>query len=138
MIKLILGLTVLSGCATPMLLRPGDVAPITAQVSGERVATWQRAIVVLLDEGYIPQVLNEAACYISAKQRDDVTTGALAGTTAIVMISPDGVLRVEVGGAGVYNSAADLERDVEAVQNRLVQEIQSRAALPSAPPLAPS
>src|SRR5579862_5869953 len=132
MTKLLFVLGVLSGCAAPYLIRPGDLAPLNAQVTGDqRVAIWERAIAVLLDEGYVPQVLNEAACFISAKQRDDVTTGALAGTIAIVTISPEGVLRVEVGGSGVYNSAAELQRDVETVQKRLVEEILRRT--PPAP-----
>jgi len=88
---------------------------------------WHRAIDVLLDEGYVPQVLNEAACFISAKQRDDVDVGALAGTAALVTISPEGRLRLEVGGAGVYNSASELKRDIAALEDKLIQEIAGRA-----------
>jgi hypothetical protein len=125
----------LAACgASPQMLRPGDLAPLASQVPVEqRVAVWQRAIGVLLDEGYVPQVLNEAACYISAKQRDDVTVGAIAGTMTIVTVSPEGVLRVQVSGAGVYNSQAELARDLDAIQHRLVQEISSPGGAPARP-----
>jgi hypothetical protein len=102
---------------------------VSTQVGAERrVALWQRAIGVLLAEGYVPQVLNEAACYISAKQRDDVTVGAVAGTLAIVTVSPEGVLRIQVSGAGVYSSGSGLARDLDAIQHRLLQEIVSSRA----------
>jgi hypothetical protein len=124
-----------AACATPQLLRPGDLAPVSAQVdAAQRVAVWHRAIGVLLDEGYVPQVLNEAACYISAKQRDDVVVGAVAGTLAIVTVSPEGVLRLQVSGVGVYHSASDLAHDLDAIQHRLIQEITSRGAAPMSPP----
>ncbi|HUJ57516.1 MAG TPA: hypothetical protein VLX92_03460 [Kofleriaceae bacterium] len=126
-------LCAVSGCATPYLLRPGDVAPLTASVAqDQRAVVWQRAIGALLDMGYIPQVLNEAACYISAKQRDDVTDGQLAGTIAIVNVSPEGQVRVEVGGAGVYHSADELARDVKTVEHNIMQAILARSAPPAA------
>ena len=119
-----------AACATPQLLRPGTLRPGVASVpADQRVATWHRAIQVLLDEGYIPQVLNEAAGYVSAKQRDDISVGALSGTIAIVTVNPEGLVRVEVGGAGVYHSADELMRDVSAEQAKLLAEI-------SAPPPA--
>lgn len=125
-------------CAAPYVLRPGDLAPIVAQVSSEqRIAVWQRAITVLLDEGYVPQVLNEAACYVAGKQRDDVVEGALAGTIAIVTVSPEGRLRVEVGGHGVYTNEADLKRDVAEIQQRLTQEIMGAAPAPASPGSGP-
>jgi hypothetical protein len=134
----VLLLASLSACMTPYVLRPGDLAPIVAQVGSEqRVAIWQRAITVLLDEGYVPQVLNEAACYVSGKQRDDVTEGALAGTIAIVTVSPEGRLRVEVGGHGVYRDEADLKRDVAEIQQRLTQEIMGSALPPATPGSGP-
>jgi len=112
------------GCATPRLLRPGSLHPGTASVAiDQRVATWHRAIQVLLDEGYVPQVLNEAACYVSAKQRDDISVGTLSGTIAIVIVTPDGVVRVEVGGSGIYHSDDELLRDVSAEQAKLLAEI---------------
>jgi hypothetical protein len=92
----------------------------------QRVAVWHRAIGVLLDEGYVPDVLNEAACYISAKMRADIVAGSLAGTMAIVSIPPDGTLRLQVSGAGLYTSQDELTRDVATVQNRLLAEILNR------------
>ena len=113
-----------SGCTAPYLLRPGDLPPRVIQLDpATRVALWHRAIDVLLDEGYVPQVLNEAACFISAKQRDDVQVGQLAGTTALVTISPEGRLRLEVGGVGIYHSQSELQRDVSATEDRVIREI---------------
>jgi hypothetical protein len=128
----LLAVLAFSACATPQLLRPGDLAPVTSRVpADQRTAVWQRAIGVLLDEGYVPQVLNEAACYISAKQRDDVTVGSVAGTMTIVTVSPEGVLRVQVSGAGVYNSATELARDLDAIQHRLLQKMSSSGGPPA-------
>lgn len=114
---------VLAACGpSAYALRPGDLPPMLERVApDQRVATWNRAIAVLLDEGYVPQALNEAACYISAKQRDDATVAELAGTFAIVTISPDGVVRVEIGGAGVYDNASQLELDLQTIQQRLAR-----------------
>ena len=124
--------------ATPMYTRPGDLAPLIAHVDGDqRDLVWQRAIGVLLDEGYVPQLLDEHAGYISAKQRDDVDVDALAGTLAIVTVSPDGVLRVEVSGHGLYDSGDDLLRDIKAEQNKLLQKIMAPPA-PAASALAPA
>jgi hypothetical protein len=120
-------------------LRPGDIQPVTARVVGDqRDAVWQRAINVLLDEGYVPDVLNQQAGYISAKQRDDVQLGQLAGTMAIVTVSPDGVLRVEVSGHGEYTSSDGLLHDVQAEQDKLLKEILAASAAPAhgAPPSA--
>lgn len=117
-------------------LRPGDIQPVTARVAGDqRDAVWQHAIEVLLDEGYVPDVLNQPAGYISAKQRDDVELGKLAGTMAIVTVSPAGVVRVEVSGHGQYTSGDDLLRDVKAEQDKLLKEITAQPA-PAAPPAA--
>jgi len=133
--KMLLLAATLIGCATPHVLHPGDLPPLTAQVAPEqRVAMWQRAISTVLDLGYVPQVLNEAACYIGAKQRDDVTVGTLYGTTAIVTISPEGLVRVEVGGAGIYTSDDALKVDLQKVQSQLIQAIMNRAPGAAAPP----
>ncbi len=95
-----------TGCVAPYALRPGTVAPVTATVPPEqRTMVWQHAIAVLLDEGYVPQVLNESACFVSAKQRDDVvagTTGTI-GATVVVTVSPEGIVRVQVSGNGIYH-----------------------------------
>jgi hypothetical protein len=130
-------IALVSACATPHVLRPGELQPLTAQVSpDQRAVMWQRAISALLDEGYVPTVMNEAAGYVGAKQRDDVSVGALAGTMAIVTISPEGVVRVEVSGAGLYTSDSALVADVSKVQQQLMQEIMARA--PAAPPPTPA
>jgi hypothetical protein len=89
----------------------------------------------------VPDVLNQAAGYISAKQRDDVQLGKLAGTMAIVVVSVGGVVRVEVSGHGEYTSSDDLVRDVKAEQDKLLKEILASTApaalaLPAAPPIS--
>jgi hypothetical protein len=120
---------VLSACATPHVLRPGDLAPLTASVpTDQREVMWQRAIGALLDEGYVPQVLNEAACYISAKQRDDLVDDKLAGTIVLVTITPEGTLRVEVGGSGLYSSDDAFLADVQQLQAHLLSAILARSA----------
>jgi len=125
----------LAGCN--QYLRPGELSPLKAQVALEqRTRIWQEAIDVLLDEGYVPNVLDPLACYISAKQRDDVQVGSLTGTMTIVTISPEGRLRVEVSGQGIYASSSSLVHDLEAVQTKLRDEILARAARLSATPPA--
>jgi hypothetical protein len=114
----------LVGCYTPYVVRPGAIPPATTQVpTAERGLLWQRAVGVLLEEGYVPQVLNEAACYVSGRQREDADYGALSGTMAIVTIAPDGVLRVEVSGGGLYQTADDINGDVSKRQMHLLRRI---------------
>ncbi len=127
--KLLLASVLLAGCTQYM--RPGDLTPMNAQVAtDQRTLVWQRAIDVLLDEGYVPNVLDSTACYISAKQRDDVQIGSLSGTMVIVTVSPEGQLRLSVSGAGVYASSNGLLGDIRAVQKRLMDEIVQRAGAP--------
>jgi len=119
----------LGGCYGNYLTRPGTLPVASGHVApDQRVALWQRAIGVLLDQGYVPQVLNEAACFISAKQRDDLSPGTTTGAIAIVTVTPDGVVRVQVSGAGVYQSQSDLDADLTKRQNDLL------AAILAAPP----
>jgi hypothetical protein len=95
----------------------------------QRVAVWQHAVTVLLDQGYVPQVLNEAAGFISAKRREDLADDALAGTIAIVSISPQGEVRVDVSGAGLFHSEQDFLKTISDRQNLLARLI----AQPGAP-----
>ena len=84
---------------------PGALEPSRAQVTpDQRVEVWQEAVGVLLDQGYVPQVLNERACFISARHREDFENDPLAQTFALVHISPDGVVRVELTGVGYFSS----------------------------------
>jgi hypothetical protein len=114
----------LSGCYTSWVVRPGSLTPATANVApADRSATWQRAIQVLLEEGYVPMAMNEAAGFVSGRQRDDVQLGTLTGATAIVTIAPDGWLRVEVAGAGYYTSEDDIVRECATRQQNLLRRI---------------
>jgi len=128
--RLVCTLLVLLGlcsCAGVYVVRPGTLKPAVASVApDQRVATWQRAITVLLDEGYVPQVLDATACYIFAKARDDVAAGATYGAWAMVVVAPDGVVRVTVSGIGLYHSQDELGADVVARQERLIRLIMSR------------
>jgi hypothetical protein len=128
------------GCHAMYGVRPGTLAPATAAVPpAERIALWHRSVSVLLEEGYVPQVLNEAACYVSGKQRDDVAHGALAGTMAIVTIAPEGSLRVEVSGVGLYESPEDLGTDISKRQIHLMRRILNQPEpIPPPPRPAPS
>src|SRR5271170_6145752 len=88
--------TLLGGCVRTYYTRPGTLKPSMAAVApAERTAVWQHAVSALLDQGYVPQVVNEAAGYISARRRDDLVEDALIGTMTTVVISPEGTVRVE-------------------------------------------
>ena len=115
---------VLSGCSMWYRVRPGQSRPATAGVAPEqRAAIWQRAVTVLLDEGYIPALLNESTCFISAHRRVDLVDDALAGTLVLIAISPEGRLRVEVGGSGIFSSERELLRAVSELQGHLLRLI---------------
>jgi hypothetical protein len=106
---------------------PGALEPSRAQVAPEeRVALWERAVGVLLDQGYVPQVLNEQACLISAKHRDDIENDPLAQTLALVHISPDGAVRVEVTGVGYFSSEKAFVTAIGARQQLIFEQILNR------------
>jgi hypothetical protein len=116
--------TLLGGCVQQYTTRPGTFKPATASVApAERTIAWQHAVIALLDQGYVPQVLNEAAGYISAKRREDLAADALAGTMATVVISPEGAVRVEVSGVGFYTSEQAFLDAVAQRQGQLMQAI---------------
>jgi hypothetical protein len=130
--RLLLSLVLVTGCTYYM--RPNQLPPAASKVAPEqRVATWNRALGVLLDEGYVPTTLDANACFISARMRDDVQLGALQGTLAMVMIAPDGRLRVAVSGHGEYTSEDGLLTALTAEQDRITKEI-----LAPAPPVVPA
>jgi hypothetical protein len=110
----------LTSCAKLYSLHAGELVPSVVNTAPEqRLALWQRAVVVLLDQGYVPQVLNESAGYISAHRRDDLVDDELAGTLALVTISPQGVVRVALAGAGTFHSEADFIKAMGDRQNML-------------------
>ena len=124
----------LSGCSMMYQVRPGQSKPATAMIPPEqRSMVWQRAVTVLLDQAYVPQLLNESACFISARRRTDIVNDALAGTTAIVAISPEGGLRVEVGGSGMFSSEQEFLSAVSTLQNDLLNLIARPPAFPAPP-----
>lgn len=123
------GCLLLGGCYNTYLARPGSLPPAVATVPAEqRVAVWQHAIAALLDQGYVPQVLNEAACFVSAKLRDDLATDTTRGALAVVVVAPDGTVRVQASGVGFYQSQEALEADL-----RKRQDLILRATLATAP-----
>jgi hypothetical protein len=116
------------GCTSIYYVRPGTLEPDRAQVAPEeRAAIWKRAVGVLLDQGYVPQVMNESASFISAKRRDDFVNDSLSGTLALVYISPDGGVRVEVAGSGIFHSEQQFLSAVGERQRLLLKLILNRS-----------
>ena len=134
---LLMSLALVTGCN--FYVRPNQLPPATSQVApAQRVATWQRALGVLLDEGYVPTALDVNACFISAHMRDDLQLGQLQGTLAMVMITPDGRVRVAVSGHGEYTSEDGLLKALTDEQNRITKEIlEPGAAVPARPSAVP-
>ena len=124
------------GCYSYLTVRPGTLKPAIATIAKERrLEVWQRAIAVLLDAGYMPELLNEGACFIKARQREDLVPDATNRSTAVVTVGVDGVLRVDVAGAGYFANQRALTADIERRQNTLLQAIQDAA--PTAKPQTP-
>ena len=116
--------TLLAGCVQAYYTRPGALKPATATVApAERTAVWQHAVSALLDQGYVPQVLNESAGYISARRREDLAADALTGTMTTVVVSPEGVVRVELSGTGLYSSEQAFFSAVAERQGQIMQAI---------------
>jgi hypothetical protein len=115
----------LTSCASLYYTRPGTFHPAVGSIApSDRSAVWQRAITALLDEGYVPQVLNEAGGYISARRREDlVEDTSLVGTMATVVVAADGQVRVEVSGTGVYYSEGAFVAAITNRQQRLLARI---------------
>ena len=117
----------LTGCTSIYVARPGAIGASTVRIPpDERPAVWQRAIGVFLDQGYVPQILNEKACYISAKRREDIADDAFAGTTATLFVTPEGVVRMEVSGAGVFHSEAQFVAAIRERQQTLLNLVLGR------------
>lgn len=116
--------TLLSGCVMYYRLRPGESRPIITMVApAQRVAVWQRAVTVLLEEGFVPEVLNEAACYISARRRADIADDTLSGVIVLISVSPEGSLRIEAGGSGLFHSEEQFHSALTKLQSRLASSI---------------
>jgi len=125
----------ITGCVAPYYARPGTLPPVTTYVAPElRLTVWRHAISVLLGEGFVPYAVNDQASYIAARYRDDGGIGELIGSTAIVVITPDNNLHVDIAGHGIYGSSTELVRDLAIVQNRLTREI---LAVPGMPQFSP-
>ncbi len=124
----LVGLTLLSGCATWYHVQPGTLPPASVAIPLEqREAVWRRAVTVLIDQGYVPQVLNEAACYILAKRREDIDNDALAGTMALFSITPDGRVRLEISGAGLFHSAQQFITAIGQRQDKILKLIVNQS-----------
>jgi hypothetical protein len=112
-------------------VHPGTLGAATVSVSpDEKGVLWRRAVGVLLDQGYVPQVLNESACFISARRREDIADDAFARTIAIFSVSPEGVARMEVSGAGLFSSEAQFVAAIRDRQITLLSLITGRTARP--------
>jgi hypothetical protein len=123
----------LSGCSY-YHVHPGALEPSRAQIAPEeRAALWRRAIGVLLDQGYVPEVLNEAASFISAKRREDFENDALARTMVSVYISPAGAVRVEMSGVGLFPSEKQFLSAVGERQRLILDLILNRSGDPTKP-----
>jgi hypothetical protein len=121
-----------SGCN--FYVRPGEMAPAMATVSpGQRTATWNRALAVLLAAGWVPQVLDEQAGYIGAKRRDDDDFENLAGAYISVLIDPSGQLSIQIAGHGTFRSQQALEATVKSFQDQLLTSTIGGPA-PARPP----
>jgi hypothetical protein len=122
----------LAGCYVHYQARPGTIAPSTAQVRPElRVATWNKAITVLLADGWVPQMLNEGACYVGARRRDDLENDNLAGALSSVQVDPAGTVIVQVSGGGMFRSQTELDAAIKAAQDQILAGI---LGAPPAPP----
>ena len=109
-------------------VHPGALEPSVGHVTPEeRAVVWRRAIGVLLDQGYVPQVLNEAASFISAKRGEDFENDPLARTLVLVYISPDGAVRVEVSGVGYFASEKQFISAIGERQRVLLDLILNRS-----------
>ena len=114
----------LTGCVTLYHVHPGTLPVSSASIPpDQKDAVWKRAVIVLLDQGYVPQVLNEAAFYINAKRREDIDNDAFAGTIALFSITPDGHVRVEVSGTGLFHSEQQFVAAVGQRQDELLRLI---------------
>lgn len=133
--KALLLAAMLAGCYQNYYLRPNELPPAVAQITPEqRLAAWNRVVAVLLDEGYVPTLMDPTTCFVSAKFRDDIEVGKLTGTLALVAISPEGKLRVSVAGHGTYavGHEDDFKHDMLGEQDRITKEIL--ATQPAPPP----
>jgi hypothetical protein len=129
----VLGLVVLlGGCSQLYYVRPGTLAPGTSTVApGRRAAAWHHAIAVLLDQGYVPNTLDEPAGYIRARRREDLADDALKGTVAIVLIAPNGAVRVQLSGTGWFRSEKDF---LDAIGQRQALLLRLISSVPDAAP----
>ena len=115
-----------SGCSTIQIARPGTLPTATASVpADQRLAAWNRAIGALIEAGFVPQVFNETACYVSAKRRDDLGDDILSGAMAIVQVTPEGVVRVQISGIGQFSSQDALNAEITRRQAEVLRHIVS-------------
>jgi hypothetical protein len=120
----VLAVLLCAGCYMRYQARPGTISPSVASVRPEqRVATWNKAITVLLAGGWVPQVLNEGACYVGARRRDDLENDILSGALSSVQVDPAGTVIVQVSGGGMFRSQAELDQTVKTAQDQILEAI---------------
>jgi len=113
-----------SGCYSMRVSRPGTLPLAVASTpADQRIATWNRAISALIDTGFVPQVFNETSCYVGAKRRDDLGADILSGAMAIVQVTPDGVVRVQVSGVGLYSTQEALNAEITRREADILERI---------------
>jgi hypothetical protein len=66
---------------------------------------------------------NETAGFIKEKRREDIADDALANTIALVAISPDDRVRIEVSGSGLLSFEVDFVKTISARQALFAQLI---------------
>jgi hypothetical protein len=104
------------------IARPGTLPLATASVPPDhRLAAWNRAIGGLIDSGFVPQVFNETACYVSGRRRDDLGDDILSGAMAIVQVTPEGTVRVQISGIGQFSSQDALNAEITRRQMDILQ-----------------
>jgi hypothetical protein len=126
---LILFACAISGCTTTYYrVHPGSASPATTTIAPDRrIALWEHAVGAILDQGYVPQVLNKDACYISARRREDISDDAFAGTIVIFSVSPEGKVRLELSGGGLFDSEEKFFSEIARRQTQILKAIMDGA-----------
>jgi hypothetical protein len=123
------------GCVNWYYAHPGAIGAAMANTApAARSELWQRAVLVLIDNGYVPQVLNEQAAYIMARRREDIADDAFARTIAIFTISSKGQARLGISGEGRFRSEAEFVAAAQERQEALLKLVLDNPGAPTRVP----